>query len=67
MALAFHGWIFQLLVAEPYRSMSRWLPWMILAGGLFAAGQILALKQMAEMKTVQALPVNLARPFWVWD
>ncbi len=45
-----HEWIFQLLVAVKYRTVSYLLPWMVLAGGIFAAGQMLALKLMSEMK-----------------
>ncbi len=49
-ALVLHRWIFRLLVASQYRSVSYLLPWVVLAGGLFAAGQILALKLMSDMK-----------------
>ncbi len=45
-----HEWIFHLLVAVKYHAVSYLLPWMVLAGGIFAAGQILALKLMSEMK-----------------
>lgn len=50
-AYLFHDWIFRLLVATQYRSVSYLLPWMILAGGLFSAGQVLGLKLMSDMKT----------------
>jgi O-antigen/teichoic acid export membrane protein len=50
----FHDWIFSFLVAAQYRSVSYLLPWMILAGGLFAAGQMLSLKLMSDLNT-QAL------------
>mgnify|MGYP005864662281 CR=1 FL=1 len=46
-----HNWLFSFLVASEYRSMSFLLPWVVLAGGLFAAGQTLSLKLMSEMKT----------------
>lgn len=46
-----HEWIFKLLVAARYRSVSYLLPWMVLAGGNFAACQMLALKLMSEMKS----------------
>ena len=45
-----HERIFQLLVAVKYHAVSYLLPWMVLAGGIFAAGQMLALKLMSEMK-----------------
>lgn len=48
--LLLHEWIMQLLVAAKYHLVSYLLPWMILAGGVFAAGQMLALKLMAEMR-----------------
>ena len=53
-AYLFHDWIFRLLVSEQYYSASYLLPWMIIAGGLFAAGQMLSLKLMSELNT-QAL------------
>lgn len=49
VALFLHEWLFKLLVAASYASVSYLLPWMILAGGLFSAGQMLALKLMSEM------------------
>lgn len=52
--LFFHEWIFRLFVAEEYRLVSSLLPWMVLAGGLFAAGQAIFLKLMSSMNT-QAL------------
>lgn len=54
LALFFHEWIFRLFVAEEYRLVSNLLPWMVLAGGLFAAGQVISLKLMSDMNT-QAL------------
>jgi len=50
-AYLFHDWIFRLLVAAQYRSVSYLLPWMILAGGLFSAGQVLSLKLMSDLNT----------------
>lgn len=46
-----HEWLFSLLVATEYRGSSYYLPWVVLAGGVFAAGQMLALKLMSEMKS----------------
>ncbi|MDA7723356.1 oligosaccharide flippase family protein [Pseudomonadales bacterium] len=54
-----HGWIFTLLVATEYHSVSYLLPWMVLAGGLFAAGQIFALKLMSEMKSSAMMAVKI--------
>jgi len=50
MAFGLHEPLFALLVASYYRGSSYLLPWVVLAGGLFAAGQMLALKLMSEMK-----------------
>lgn len=51
LAFSVHKWIFHLLTASQYRSVSYLLPWMVLSAGVFAAGQILALKLMSEMKS----------------
>ncbi len=48
---AFHREIFQLLVAREYAAVSHLLPWMLLAGGLFAAGQVIALDLMSQLRT----------------
>lgn len=50
VTLFWHDHFFQMLVAAQFQSSSYFLPWMVLAGGLFAAGQMLALKLMSEMK-----------------
>lgn len=49
-AFLLHEWVFHLLVAAKYHAVSYLLPWMVLAGGIFAAGQMLAIKLMSEMK-----------------
>lgn len=49
--LGLHEWIFSLLVAPNYRSVSYLLPWIVLAGGFFAAGQVLVLKIMSDMNS----------------
>jgi hypothetical protein len=51
ITFALHKWIFALLVASEYQESSCLLPWVVLAGGIFAAGQMLALKLMSEMKS----------------
>jgi O-antigen/teichoic acid export membrane protein len=55
LALGLHEWIFRLLVAMDYRGASYLLPWIVLAGGIFAAGQMLALKMMSELKSTAML------------
>lgn len=51
VTLVLHEWIFQVLVAAQYHVVSNLLPWMVLAGGVFSAGQVLALKLMSELKS----------------
>ncbi len=46
-----HSLLFSMLVAPEYRKVSYLLPWMVLAGGLFAASQVLGLKMLSELKT----------------
>lgn len=58
-ALVFHAWIFRLLVASEYRSVSYLLPWVILAGGLFAASQMLAIKLSSELRSAAMLRVKI--------
>jgi O-antigen/teichoic acid export membrane protein len=50
-----HELVFRVLVAEEYRSISYLLPWVLLAGGMFAAGQVLSLKLMSDMRTKDLL------------
>lgn len=58
-AFFLHEWIFQLLVAEKYHSVSYLLPWIVMAGGIFAAGQILFLKLMSEMKSAPMIAAKI--------
>lgn len=51
LALGLHEWIFYLIVARDYWGVSYMLPWVVLAGGLSAAGQILSLKMISDMKS----------------
>jgi O-antigen/teichoic acid export membrane protein len=50
IALATHEWLFAIIVSIEYRSSSPLFPWVVLAGGLYATGQILALKLLSDMK-----------------
>jgi O-antigen/teichoic acid export membrane protein len=52
-------WLFSFLVASEFRSASIYLPYMILAGGLFSAGQILSLKLMSEFNSRRMLSVKI--------
>lgn len=52
-----HAEIFALLAGEAYGEASYLLPWMIVAGGVFSAAQVLALKLSSEMR-----PLDMAGP-----
>jgi len=60
LALGLHSWVFRLLVAEEYGFVSYLLPWVVLAGGVFAAGQILAMKLMSEMKSAKMSSIKVS-------
>lgn len=50
-AFLFHAQIFLIFAAKEYGTVSHLLPWVVLAGGIFAAGQAIALNLMSQMKT----------------
>jgi O-antigen/teichoic acid export membrane protein len=50
-ALILHEWFFGLLVAPEYLEVSWLLPWMVLAGGIFASGQLAVLSLLSGTKT----------------
>jgi O-antigen/teichoic acid export membrane protein len=51
IAWGLHDQIFRVLVAMEYGAVSPYLPWMVLSGGLFAAGQTMSLELMAEARS----------------
>lgn len=59
VALLAHGTIFRLFVAPQYHSVSGMLPWVVLAGGVFAASQTLSLALMSKMKTRLMMPAKI--------
>ncbi|MBE0625140.1 MAG: hypothetical protein IH606_10050 [Burkholderiales bacterium] len=60
LALLFHRQIFRVLVASEYASVSHLLPWMLLAGGIFAAGQAIALNLMSQLRTQAMMAAKIA-------
>ena len=75
-AALLHGFVFTLFAAPGYRSVSAWLPVMVLSGGMFACGQIASTTQLNRgapqallgpkivMGVVGAL-FNLAGAYWL--
>lgn len=61
-AMLFHAQVFKVIVAKEYASVSYLLPWMMLSGGVFAAGQTMALNLMSQMKahTMMAAKISTA-------
>jgi len=51
LAFALHNVIFRLLVAPQYRTVSWMLPGVVLAGGLFASGQIAVVSLLSQAQT----------------
>jgi O-antigen/teichoic acid export membrane protein len=50
-----HDRVFAVLVAPEYASVSHLLPWMLLAGGLFATGQAASLSLMSSLESKRLL------------
>ncbi|MCX5657390.1 MAG: hypothetical protein NTZ48_04095, partial [Candidatus Omnitrophica bacterium] len=59
LAFGLHDVIFRYLVAMKYRSASHFLPWLICAGGMFAAGQMLSLKLVSEMRSLSLVRAKI--------
>lgn len=58
LSVVLHPLIFQIFVATEYRSISYLFPWMVLSGGVYAAGQTLSLDLLSQMKTRDIIPVK---------
>jgi len=54
-----HTKIFSVLVAKEYGVVSHLLPWVILASGVFAAGQTMALNLMSQMKARRMIAAKI--------
>jgi O-antigen/teichoic acid export membrane protein len=59
VCLLFHASIFRIFVDEKYGTVSHLLPWMMLASGVFAAGQTIALDLMSQMKTHEMMMAKI--------
>jgi O-antigen/teichoic acid export membrane protein len=59
LAFQFHVQIFSIIAAKEYALVSHLLPWMLLSGGLFAAGQTMGLNLMSQMKTRTMLAATI--------
>ena len=55
-----HEIVFQIFVAREYFSVSYLLPWVVLGGGIFAAGQTVALNMMSQMRTRALIRVKIS-------
>ncbi len=59
-ALGLHRPVFHLLVAPEYRTVSWLLPWVVLAGGLFASGELAAVSMLSGNNTRSLLAPKIA-------
>ena len=59
ISLLLHTWIFRVFAAKEYGAVSHLLPWAILAGGVFAAGQSIGLGLMSQMKTYKMVVAKI--------
>ena len=54
-----HDWLFSILVAKPFQEVSHFLPWVVLAGGLFATAQMLSLKILSELRSSALIAIKI--------
>jgi O-antigen/teichoic acid export membrane protein len=60
LASGFHGPLFRAVAASEFHEVSWLLPWMVLAGGLLATGQLASFPVMSGVGTRPLLPAKLA-------
>jgi O-antigen/teichoic acid export membrane protein len=57
VAMVVHPLVGRIFLAEQYRGVTHYLPWMVLAGGLFATGQVVSIFFMiSNRSTALAVP-----------
>ena len=59
VAVLLHSYIFHVLVSNTYFSVSYFLPWVVLAGGIFAVAQIYASRTMALLMPKKIIPASI--------
>ena len=59
VAAVFHLFIFHLLVNDSYFSASYFLPWAVLAGGIFSVSQVYASRLMALLMTKKIIAASI--------
>ncbi len=56
----FHKSIFEILVSISFRKFSYLLPYVVLASGLFATGQILSIKLLTDLDTKKLMSIKIS-------
>lgn len=59
LADIFHAQIFSILAGSRYASVSGLLPWVFVASGLFAAGQVVAISRLTRLESRALMPVKV--------
>jgi O-antigen/teichoic acid export membrane protein len=59
VAAILHSYIFHLLVNDSFSSASYFLPWVVLAGGIFSVAQLYASRVMALLMTKKIIPASI--------
>ena len=59
IAAIFHDFIFQLLVAEAYRTVSKYISLMVLAGGIFGIALVISSRFFAFLEPSKLMPASI--------